>query len=717
LYPGLNGAPFDTPHRVLQVIGDEVVLFRLKAPFQKPFFEDRSIALNWLQSSTLLIQDFPLPSYMKADAQVPTKYLTRRDELWATIEPLVTGENAVIIFSVGDRWRLITQRAEETGITPPYLLRLLQRYWLYGQIPNALIPAYGNSGGKGKPKDSTGKKLGRRRNVLKSGHDLEAIGVNVSPQDMVYIATSVKQFHLRQGKSLTESRDDMIDRYYSKIEIVNGEVTKVPLPDAQLIQIQAYRYWANRFLSDATLQREVLAESFWKKRLRGRTGKAWQTTIGSADIFEIDATVGNFYLISEFNPNHLIGRPVIYFVIDRRSSMIVGLHVGLEGPSWNAARYALYSAFTSKLEYCRKYGMEIKEEDWPAQEMCNIVVADNAELLGKNAERSLHGYLNLDCEFNPPGIPVGKGTIESKFITVMEKVSWVPGAWKARAQEHDKRHDLDLRWDAKLTLRDLTGILIDEVITHNNASRVEDLRTKAMIQAEVPPYRRDIYLWSLEHESGERVRHPDKSALYRCLLPSKLCSLTEAGLDVNGAYYLPEKGDIEVLLAAARRKRKRFRVHYDTNSDNEVSIIDDPTGEWSKWRLSPASSERYANMRLEELLELHASMSFAAHDAKDYENKERAMKKQRQTAVVARAKKRKLAAEPIVSKREYLDSKGKNRAREQYAQRVLENAATQHSTSKEPAPRSGGAASTMISRRNNVVALLRNRNKPNGEKT
>ena len=710
LFPGSDSAPLDVPHRVLQIIGDEVVLFRLVMPLRKPFFQDKTVVTSWLNTGEMKIGDFPLPIYIQPDAQIPASYQSKRDAHWLNIKPLVVGENELVIFSIGDRWRLVSRRAKEIGLTPAYLLRLLLRYWLYGQIPNALTPALGNSGGKGASKNSTGEKLGRRRKVYLSGHDPEALGVNVSPQDKIYIAISVKQYHLRQGKTLADSRQDMIDRYYSKLQLVDGELIKLPLPDSQLIQPPAYRYWANKLLSDTSLQLEVLEDSFWRKRLRGRSGKAWQTTIGSADIYEIDATVGNFFLISEFSPTRLIGRPVIYFVIDRRSSMIVGLHVGLEGPSWNAARYALFSAFTSKVEFCRKYDIHIKEEDWPAQEMCNMIVADNAELLGKNAERSLQDFLNLDCQFNPPGIPVGKGTIESKFFTVLEKVSWVPGAWKARAAEHDRRNDLDMRWDARLTLRDLTRILIDEVIAHNNANRVEGIRTKEMIQANVQPYRRDIYLWSLENESGERVRHPDKDALYRCLLPSKLFSMTEAGLAANGAYYLPIEGDIETLLAAHRRKRRKLRVHYDTNSDDQVFVIDDKTGKWSTWQLSPASSEIYAKMRLEELLELQAADEFAAHDAVDHENRERAKKKQRQSVIVAKAKQKRAATKPVINKREYLESKGQNRALEVFVQRAVEKVAAQKSSAIEPELRPKTAPS-VVSRRNNVIALLRQRNK------
>ena len=705
LFPADDNAPFDAPHRVLHIIGTEVVLFRLQLPLGKPFHHDTSTVAGWLKSGLLRTDHYPLPAYIRPDTEVPEQDREKRDALWTTLEPLVTGDNELIIFDRGSRWRLIVRRAKETGYSSAYLLRILQRFWQFGQVPNALLPAYMNSGGKGKTKSSDKKKRGRPRNVVLTGHDPTAIGVNVTRNDLANIATSIKLFHLRQGKSFAATRDEMISRYYSVPRVVDGEIIRVPLPDSQLIQRQAFLYWAKKLLADSTLQHEVLQDSFWQKRLRGRSGKAWQKTIGPTDVFEIDATVGNFYLISEFNPNHLIGRPVIYFVVDRRSSMVVGMHIGLEGPSWNAARLALMCAFSSKVDYCRKYGTDITEADWPACELPNIVVADNAELLGEDAERSLQNFLKIDSEFNPVGIPVGKGTVESKFMTVLEKVSWVPGAWKARAAEHDCRKDLDLRWDAKLTLRDLTQIVIEEVLHHNNAIRVEHLRTKEMIQANVEPYRRNIYLWGLEHESGDSVRYPDHDALRRCLLPSKLCSLTESGLEVDGAHYLPTGTDLETMLASARRRRKRLRVHYDNSSDNEVYVINDVTKEWEIWRLSRFSSVRYANMRREELLELAATIKLSVHDANDHLNRETAIKNHHQSEVVSKAKQRKKAAGPIKNKRDYLASQPSNRSREVMIENAIESAVEgRHKTGEAEQPT---AEARMISRRNNVVALRR----------
>lgn len=708
--------PLTGRHRVLARVADDLVLFKLDRPHGRPSIVPRPVVARWIADQLVSIGPDLAPDYVRrADNEIPIAHRTRRDTLWAAIKPLVTGEDAGLIFDEGYRWKVLTRRAAEVNVTVAYLYRVLQRYWQFGQIPNALLPAYPNSGGAGKVRASVeGRKRGRPRKVLTAGHDPGAVGINVTPDDLKFIALSVKVFHLRRGMTLKESYDEMVLHHYSTRDLFDGEVRKIPLPSNQLIQLPTYRYWAARLMADMSLQREILDDLLWRKRFRGRAGRARDTTIGPADIFEIDATVGNFFLVSEFHRNHLIGRPVIYFVVDRRSTLIVGLHVGLVGPSWNAARMALYCAFSDKVGFCAQYGITIRPEDWPAQELCNLIVADNAELLSRHAEKSLQNLLHIDCNINPVGLPVAKGTVENKFATISESVAWVPGAWKARALEHDARNDLDLRWDATLTLREFTQVLIDEVLYHNNAIAVPDFLTKEMIQAGVKPYRRDIYLWGLEHESGERARHSDPEALYRCLLPSRRCSITESGLKVDDMYYLPEGGSHELLLAQAKRSRRSVTIHHDDNCTDFVHVMDPTTGKWSRWQLNTSSSARYARLRFEDMLEVHASLQFAAHDAADHENVQKAVRKQKQQAIVAGAKSAKRKAPRPPTQREYLNSTKTNRQREVAMQNVL--LSTESSTPQSLAEREREAAtkhrSDMRSRRNNVVALRRSMPKP-----
>jgi transposase InsO family protein len=86
-------------------------------------------------------------------------------------------------------------------------------------------------------------------------------------------------------------------------------------------------------------------------------GSSTAEALGPGSIYQIDATVADVYLVSQFNRNWIIGRPVVYGVIDVFSRLVTGIYIGLEGPSWIGAMMALANAAMDKVEFCRNYGM------------------------------------------------------------------------------------------------------------------------------------------------------------------------------------------------------------------------------------------------------------------------------------------------------------------------------------------------------------------------
>ncbi len=699
LAPAKPDAPFDAPHRILWLSDrrNEIVLFRIEKPLSVPFFVNLAEVIKSVRDESLSITPYQLPAWIqRPEVEIPERDKNIRKLRWTLIEPLVSGTNRSAIFDQALRGRLILQRVAQTKVHRQRFYPLLIRYWLYGQIPNALLPAFAKCAGVRNIRKPGSHKRGRPTKVLVAGHDLSATGVNVTHDDLQNFYASLREFHLRKGMTISATYDNMIDRYYSSIQERNGEIFHIPFPENQRIKVPAFRYWTKRLLDDSDLQREIMGENLWAKTRRARPGRATDTTIGPTDIFEIDATVDNCYLISSFHRNHLIGRMVVYHVVDRDSTAIVGLHTALEGPSWDTARLALYNAFTDKVAYCKNYGLDISQDEWPFQEMCSLLVADQAEIMGKDACVSLQNMLHIDTEINAVGRPDNKGSVENTHLQVIEPISWVPGAWRARAQEWEQRRSVELKLDACLTLAERTRLLILEVLDYNNNVRVEHLLTKEMIQAGVQPYRRDIGLWARANKIGEGRRQLDIQQLYRCLLPQRAASITNQGLILDGMNYLPEGVDCERLLARARHHRIPIKLHVDSNSTNRAYHFDPQTGTWITWRLSSSSWERYANERLEDVLDLHATQAFDAHDAADIQADRSAVKRQRQRRTVDSAKREKKKAPKPASKAAYFRGVNEHRKWERSLQRGKNARAIRDTEAPIPSATAGNPLDTVI---------------------
>jgi hypothetical protein len=112
------------------------------------------------QRAQLLLVD---PYLVQADpADLPSSHLHLQERAWNIVSTLVTQEPA--IYEPSARGGMVMRHAELHGVSYPSIYRYLRRYWERGQNPNALLPDYRNSGGRGKTRNANpAVKRGRPR--------------------------------------------------------------------------------------------------------------------------------------------------------------------------------------------------------------------------------------------------------------------------------------------------------------------------------------------------------------------------------------------------------------------------------------------------------------------------------------------------------------------------------------------------------------------------
>lgn len=71
--------------------------------------------------------------------------------------------------------------------------------------------------------------------------------------------------------------------------------------------------------------------------------------------------------------------------MDVFSRCVVGINISLEGPSWiGGASIALINAASDKVSFCRKYGIEIGNDEWNyCSTLPEAIIADRGELEGE----------------------------------------------------------------------------------------------------------------------------------------------------------------------------------------------------------------------------------------------------------------------------------------------------------------------------------------------
>ncbi|MEI8397169.1 MAG: hypothetical protein WCF85_20790 [Rhodospirillaceae bacterium] len=303
-----------------------------------------------------------------------------RDESWNLIRPLVFDQPA--IFETRARGRAVRRLIDEGKTTKQTLYRLLRRYWQRGMTPNALLPDYSNCGAPGQERKVTEE--GRRAT---STTDIWTPVVDADTRS-IFRAVVTRRFTANYKLDLTGSYEEMIRSYYSDQAIDERTGRQVLVPRKIIPTLRQFRYWFEKDNDLFKIDRLRRTPRVYDKDMRAILGTSISETIGPGSRYQIDATIADIFLVSRFcrgsdgdRPPRIIGRPVLYVVIDVFSLMIVGVYVGLEGPSWVSAMMALANAATDKVTYCRQFGIDITEADWPCYGVPDCLLGDTKILI------------------------------------------------------------------------------------------------------------------------------------------------------------------------------------------------------------------------------------------------------------------------------------------------------------------------------------------------
>ena len=451
----------------------------------------------------------------------------------------------------------------------------LRRYWQRGQTKNALLPDYARCGAPGveRTKHTPGepKRGGPTREKLAGRGQT---GVNVDETAKEYFRRGIKLFYeTREKRPLQKAYRLTLARFFNKgFEPRNGALVPIlPLANEAPTYYQFwYWYHKERKPVASIIARE--GQRDFNLRKRAILGSANQGVQGPGALFQIDATVGDVYLVSKFDRSHIIGRPVIYIIIDVFSRMIVGMSVSLEGPSWLGALLALENMAMDKVAFCQEYGYEIKPEDWPSHHLPRAILGDRGEMLSKNSDR-LGNAFGIRIDNTPPYRPDWKPIVERNFHLLDEMtIHWAPGT----THDRPERGGHDYRLDARLTLDDLRWLLIDCIIEHNTAHRVSDeVYTPEMMRDGVEPYPRDIWLWGIENCRG-LLREEPPEVIWQNLLPDAPASVTDEGVYFKERHYECQLAKEEGWFELARSEgNKPVRVHYHPRNASMIYLIPD----------------------------------------------------------------------------------------------------------------------------------------------
>ncbi|MBP1153959.1 MULTISPECIES: hypothetical protein [unclassified Paenibacillus] len=289
------------------------------------------------------------------------------------------------IFLSNERAKLIQNASEQSGLSPVTIAKYLKRYWKRGKNFYALLSDYDSCGGAGQERKLS-LKVGRRSKYSSLYGEMV---ISDEVKRLFRIALDKFYYTAKPNRpSLRWAYEQMIKEYFAiEQNTESGSIIPVVEEGSPLPSFGQFRYWFNKWRDP---KREVTSREGTRKfqqNYRPVLGSTQQDAYAPAAVFQIDATILDVHVVSEFFRNRILGRPTCYIVVDSYSHLIAGIHVSLESPSWaGGAMMALMNVSEDKVEYCKRFGIEIQEEEWPVSGFIpESVLADRGEMLTSKA--------------------------------------------------------------------------------------------------------------------------------------------------------------------------------------------------------------------------------------------------------------------------------------------------------------------------------------------
>lgn len=555
----------EVTERILWIDSDYSLCFTIDINDKKALPIKRNIKslTELLEEDRLEIEtDEPFRIYFN-EFELSDKQKETRNNRWELVKDLVTVEPDIYIDY--KRGKLIKDFIGEEDSKKKYIYQYLRFYWQRGKHLNALLPDYGKSGLRGETKKLGEKKVGRPRLYKNTP------GINVTDEIKQIFQIGITRYKPSIKQTLKDCFEKIKRDFFAESErYENGK--KITVLKENIPTVRQFRYWYNQ--NENPEKRNITKKGKTRHLLEDRPvlGISDLNRLGPGWKYQIDATVADVYLVSEKNPNWIIGRPVVYVVVDVFSRMVVGMYVGLEGPSYLGALMALVNTASDKVEFCKEFGINITEDMWPAKHFPDSLLADRGELIGPKVEQLINTF-GVRMENTPPYRADWKGIVEQYFRLLNLKVKpLVPGTVTKEKIRGERNYALD----AVLTLTEFRKILIHAIIQHNNYHWLSNYKPDdMMLKDEVQLYPVELWKWGIKNRSGLlKVYQEDLVKLH--LLPRKEnARITENGIHFErGMYYSCDRAIKEQWFQeAALNGSWKITVAYDPRSIKYIYIL------------------------------------------------------------------------------------------------------------------------------------------------
>lgn len=423
--------------------------------------------------------------------------------------------------------------------------------------------AFGNS--KGKEYEYTAKP-GKHSEYTKNA------GVVITDTIKAYFQEALLDYKSGRQKTIRASFDKMNLLHFRKIDIVDGQPTINLLPITERPTFnQFYNYVRNNLTNQ---EKDLIKTSAREQRNDKRliTSDSLFGVQGPGDMVEIDACEADVSLVSMLDNNQTVGRPIVYFMVDVYSRIILAASIAFDNNSIVGLTNLFLNLSDNKQEYCNRFGINFDNPAlWPSNIIPKKVRVDHgAEFKGKEFER-ICNELNIERILVPVATGSMKGIVEQSFHQMHMKQNVHLENYGLIEKRHDSKHHTE----STLNIYQYTQMVITFVLTHNQQCLTNYPLTKDMIEKKVKPVPALLWEYGVKHYGYPRPITNLQQYLFNLMIPVK-SKLNKRGICYKDLWYLPAPSDdpqISKQMFDAGAKKIPFEVRIDPRDVSRVYYI------------------------------------------------------------------------------------------------------------------------------------------------
>jgi putative transposase len=470
-----------------------------------------------------------------------------------------------------NRKRLLLCYEKVLGRTAKTLLKWLRMYWQTGMVLSGLAPSWDNSGEDRsslteeilRARGAPGRKIGGKKN----GGGIDPFPISPKQEDAIWAQAL---------PYINDSRRSAAHAYRQICKMVGkSEDGKLRLEErgTYLSLTQFYAICCKRMGQHWRIKRKA-GRGKWEKDHAAHTGTVLQEAVHAGHQYEIDSTIADEELVADEDRSQVIGKPTVYFIVDRYSKYILGFQVSLDAPSWPNAVEAFLSIYEDPQKRCAELGVRYQKHlHVGAGLTCDALVADRGSDYICDMSNSFPNELGISMVNLPARMCTLHGPVESRIglhhcSLANDAPGYQPPADQMRRQRQTYVHK------AERTPKEFCAEVQEWVDLHNETIFKDMKQPEEAIWAKVPKTPIAMWNWSVETHVGElAVHHIDD--VYVSLLYEAEASVTPDGIQVGKLFFTsPEIERKREWLTMARKKRFSVRVRYDRRRTDDIIVLD-----------------------------------------------------------------------------------------------------------------------------------------------